>query len=210
MNHNSDSTGVWQDCVDPVTVGVNDVENFLFAKTKEEVTLVNARLLKKMRLVFGKSLLAEDVKNIHLAAVWLPPIMNIISRRVNKHRTRDSRIRKDEILGFLADEMYMCFYGKSPEIYFNTDPRPRFLKPPAGLSKTRYFDVLRALSSKPSSTEFQEGDEEFLGSIFENHWEQPLAPNADLSATQKELRIFCAEIGFVKDVSILGIDDDLL
>jgi hypothetical protein len=206
---NSTQSNGWVDHTGETELKINDVEQFLHKTVTKEIQVVNSRMLNRIRGIYGAAFKAEEVKLKHIAAVWLPGIVNLLFKRANKHRTLAEMIRVDEIIGFIADECYMSYYGKSPQAYFCTDPTPRCKKPPSGLTYSRYTEILHCFSSR-STVSSLAGDKECIGEFMDNFWDRPMAPNSDLSTAQKEIRYLCAGLGFVGNVSVLGIDDDLI
>ena len=95
-------------------------------------------------------------------------------------------------------------YNTSPENYFSDDTPGRYRKPPVGIHVTRavYYDILRRLSVRYKSTT--------PSMDLSDTWTPPLSPNIQLQRIQDSIRLFCSKFGFVKKVSILSLDDDLV
>jgi hypothetical protein len=119
----------WRESTAPTILAVNDVEEFLFKILKNEIQTVNYRLLAKIRQLFGARFQAESVGPSHIGTVFLPCIVGLIHKRLNKFRSLDSMIGFGDIIGFIADECCMSFYKTSPASYFHTSTLPAFYHP---------------------------------------------------------------------------------
>ena len=138
-----------------------------------------------------------------MAVMWITPFLNEFYECVNVD-PQLPHYSREICLGFVMHECMIMSYTTSPDSYFSDDTPGRYRKPPLGIHVTKgvYYDILRRISSryKPQP----------LPSNFAETWAPPLSPNIALQRVQESLRMFCSKFGFVKKVSILSLDDDLV
>ena len=138
-----------------------------------------------------------------MAVMWITPFLNEFYECVNVD-PQLPHYSREICLGFVMHECMIMSYTTSPDSYFSDDTPGRYRKPPLSIHVTKgvYYDILRRISSryKPQP----------LPSNFAETWAPPLSPNIALQRVQESLRMFCSKFGFVKKVSILSLDDDLV
>lgn len=180
-----------------------DVEALLFSTASEEIKIICHRLKHYMRNIFP-AVPFEKLTPAQLTVIWITQIADMLYQKINEEGN-DTHYSKETIVGFIFHECMIMSYGCSPAKYFEFSTPDRFRKPAicSQVSPETYQDILRCLSATKKSNTSTSGTKAMT-------WEPPLSPNACLQSSQERIRQFCSKIAYVKGISILSKDDDLI
>jgi hypothetical protein len=182
------------------SIEVDSVDTHLLEVARNEVPIVLNGLKVKM---FGAS--RSSNRTLHGVApaqflqAWMDPnLLAHVKQFINKNVSGDP-VSASEILAFIRVELMLSFYRVSPSLYFDIDERANFPSAGQGMDFIRYRHVLKALSR--SGTSRQEST---------SSWTPPMQHDREMAAEMDIVRTSGAEIAFVKGVTQVGLDDDLL
>eukprot|EP00644_Phytophthora_capsici_P007064 jgi/Phyca11/57946/gw1.22.311.1 len=181
-----------------VHVEVDDVDAFLLDKAREESSAVITRLLQKM---FGTS--EHHIASVDVACfieAWLDSsILSNFASYANRSLRTSDVATLDDILSFVEVELWLSFYGVTPEAFYKPSNATCYPAAATVMTQAKYRSILTALSAPPQQT-----------SNSSAHWNSPFTINRDVSNTMEQIRRLCSDIGFVNEVTIASLDDDLL
>ncbi|ETO65432.1 hypothetical protein F444_17258 [Phytophthora nicotianae P1976] len=182
-----------------VELGIDDVEQYLLAKARLEVPRVTERLMTRMHGKHSRPLQPElPVEDI--VQLWLDPtVLMLTKQHINANLDANEFATVNEVKKLLEVELWLCFYSISPTKFYAKENKKYY--PPANkaMKRKRYYTLLNALGT-PSAAISNTSD----------FWNAPFSPDRHLSQAMDAMRRVCSEIGFVNEVSIASLDDDLL
>lgn len=180
-------------------VHVDDVDELLLAKARLEVDCVVKGLLQKM---FGTS--QHHLEGVGLARflfTWLDSsVLAKLCSFANRNLGDFEAVSTNDVLQFLEVEMWLSFYGVTPEFFYDLRNRAQYSPAKRTMALPRYQSILAALSTSPDDR----------GGGASNLWTAPFTPDHDLSHAAELVSRICADIGFVDGVTIASLDDDLI
>ncbi|KUF79844.1 hypothetical protein AM587_10003856 [Phytophthora nicotianae] len=182
-----------------VELGIDDVEQYLLAKARLEVPRVTERLMTRM---YGKHSrpLQPELPVEDIVQLWLDPtVLMLTKQHINANLDANEFATVNEVKKLLEVELWLCFYSISPTKFYAKENKKYY--PPANkaMKRKRYYTLLNALGT-PSAAISNTSD----------FWNAPFSPDRHLSQAMDAMRRVCSEIGFVNEVSIASLDDDLL
>jgi len=152
-----------------------------------------------MRRMFGQQArVKKNVTPTQLLKVFLSPqIMSTITAQINTN-IAGSSLQQDELTNFIQVELMLSFYGITPTRFFDTANKELYPTQGRAMAANRYEAILRALSKSSKSY------------VAYGNWNPPYEHERTLASMMEQVRVLCSEIAFVKEKSILSMDDDLL
>lgn len=123
---------------------------------------------------------------------------------VNEKARQGFKLTEQGVRKFIITELWLSFYKCSPEFFY--DPKNKNVYPSVNscLSRSDYENVIFALNNDNGN------DFDNANSNKDLTWDEPLQHDQSMAMAMDMLRIHCARIGYVKNVSILSLDDDHL
>ncbi|KUF96203.1 hypothetical protein AM587_10001032 [Phytophthora nicotianae] len=199
VDETTEETARWKFIKPPdVQLNVDNTDAFLLSKARLETARVMQRVLSR---VFGaQGGHPSQVATVDVLKLWLNQnVLNIVQQHINANLDAKDFISVPELFGFIEVELWLSFYGISPTTFYSKDYRG--LYPPAkqAMRSRRYRSILNALGTKTGQI-----------ATSEEFWNAPFEADRSLSHAMDALRRVCSEIGFVSEVSIASLDDDLL
>eukprot|EP00590_Aulacoseira_subarctica_P008761 CAMPEP_0172429160 /NCGR_PEP_ID=MMETSP1064-20121228/49375_1 /TAXON_ID=202472 /ORGANISM="Aulacoseira subarctica , Strain CCAP 1002/5" /LENGTH=278 /DNA_ID=CAMNT_0013174391 /DNA_START=234 /DNA_END=1067 /DNA_ORIENTATION=- len=179
-------------------VAIDDVDIELLSVARAEVKVVLDRLVTKM---FGqKPRVKKKITPGQILKVFFPSnILSTIRAQINQHIAGPT-LQSDELASLIQIELLLSCYGTTPTSFFSIDNRELYPAASRVMRHDRYAQVLKALSKSQMSYE----------NVFTGCWNPPMQHERTLAKMMDMVRVLCAEIGYVKEKSILSLDDDLL
>ncbi|KAG1705863.1 hypothetical protein DVH05_002427 [Phytophthora capsici] len=182
-----------------VELGIDDVEQYLLAKARLEVPQVAERLMTRM---YGKHSrpLQPELPVEDIVQLWLDPtVLMLTKQHINANLDVNAFATVNEVKRLLEVELWLCFYSISPTKFYANENKRYY--PPANkaMKRKRYYTLLNALGTSSAAI-----------STSSDFWNAPFSPDRHLSQAMDAMRRVCSEIGFVNEVSIASLDDDLL
>ncbi|KAG1705956.1 hypothetical protein DVH05_002518 [Phytophthora capsici] len=180
-------------------LGIDDVEQYLLSETRLEVPQVAERLMTRM---YGKHSrpLQPELPVEDIVQLWLDPtVLMLTKQHINANLDVNEFATVNEVKKLLEVELWLCFYSISQKKFYAKENERYY--PPANkaMKRKRYYTLLNALGTSSAAI--------FTSSDF---WNAPFSPDRHLSQAMDAMRRVCSEIGFVNEVSIASLDDDLL
>ncbi|ETN15566.1 hypothetical protein PPTG_06811 [Phytophthora nicotianae INRA-310] len=120
-------------------------------------------------------------------------------RHVNSSLAQSAFVSRSDLLKFLQVELWLAFYSVSPSNFYERSNKQYYPPVKSVMPSKRYFAILRAFG-KPNAED----------DVSSTHWKVPFQHDPNLSHAMDELRRLCSRFGFVSEVSIAKLDDDLL
>jgi hypothetical protein len=201
-------------------VDVNTIDSLLLNQAKKEIPIVIKRILKQHDpdVDLGDWIkYIQSLEPIDLFAVWIGlskghkgmsrPLFSTMQTWVQKYMRQLKNYQGNptisiwELVMFIEAELLMSFYKCSPKQYFSNKLRKRYPRAQTGISKHRYKLVMWALSK----SEHMKHDYE-----DELEWSAPNESDSSMARVVESFHNFCARIAFIKNVSWVCFDDDLL
>ena len=180
------------------SIEIDSVDKHLLEVARNEVPIVLNRLKVKMFGGRAKRSL-HNVSPAQFLQAWMDPnLLGHVKQFINKNITGDP-VSASEILAFIRVELMLSFYRVSPMLYFDIDERANVSSAGQGIDSIRYRYILKALSRPGTSR--QEST---------STWNPPMQHDREIAAAMDIVRTTGAEIAFVKGVTHVGLDDDLL
>ncbi|ETN21040.1 hypothetical protein PPTG_01373 [Phytophthora nicotianae INRA-310] len=194
-----DSSTAWKFIDEPSPqLHVEDVEEFLLSKARTEANRVAKKLLVR---IFGtEHRLPSDVTTQDIMKAWLDPsFLAVAQRHVNSSLAQSAFVSRSDLLKFLQVELWLAFYSVSPSNFYERSNKQYYPPVKSVMPSKRYFAILRAFG-KPNAED----------DVSSTHWKAPFQHDPNLSHAMDELCRLCSRFGFVSEVSIASLDDDLL
>eukprot|EP00644_Phytophthora_capsici_P012908 jgi/Phyca11/101393/e_gw1.5.649.1 len=131
---------------------------------------------------------------------WLDPsFFAVAQRHVNSSLAQSAFVSRSDLLKFLQVELWLAFYSVSPSNFYERSNKQYYPPVKSVMPSKRYFAILRAFG-KPNAED----------DVSSTNWRAPFQHDPNLSHAMDELRRLCSRFGFVSEVSIASLDDDLL
>jgi hypothetical protein len=201
-------------------IDVNTIDALLLNQARKEIPMVLKRILRQHNPdVTG----GDWIKSIHLLEpidlfdVWIGrskgydsqsrPLLLTMQKWVQSYinQLKDyqgiQQISVEELILFIKAELLMSFYKCSPKQYYSKALRKRYPEAEFGISKSRYKLVLRALSKSDHMNDDYDDDLE---------WSAPNESDSVMAKVVKGFRNFCSSLAFIKNLSWVCFDDDLM
>lgn len=179
------------------TIAVDNVDEYLLKKARPEAEIVTTRLMSRM---FGRrnrrrdSVVPIDTLQLFLQPAMLGHLKSFINRSIM------DQMSSAELIQFVKIELLLSFYTCTPGRFFDVANEKLYPSASAGLTKDRYYEILRAMGSNGTQSDNNSSA----------RWSEPLKHDRDLAGAMHLARTICSAISYVEKVSILSMDDDLL
>ncbi|KAF4135308.1 hypothetical protein GN958_ATG15496 [Phytophthora infestans] len=196
----SSTISKWK-CVEEMSLelGIDDVEQHLLAKARLAVPRVAERLMARM---YGKRSrpLQPELPVEDIVQLWLDPtVLMLTMQHINANLNTSEFATVNEVNQMLEVELWLCFYSISPTKFYAEENKRYYFPANKAMNRRRYYTLLNALGTPSAAI-----------STSSDFWNVPFSPDRHLSQAMDAIRRVCSKIGFVNEVSISSLDDDLL
>ena len=167
-----------------IDLRLDDVDQWLYEISKKEIAVINNRIKRRLR-ANGK------FTECDIVSLWLKDTARNLLELVNTQRSNSVELFSlDEVVLFIKSTMWMMAHNITYTVYYDENNRSMYPTASEGISKRRYHELLRALSSSSS--------------------DMPLEPSDSQKTFMEDVARICRTIAFVKNKSILSFDDNHL
>ncbi|KAE8912409.1 hypothetical protein PF010_g16960 [Phytophthora fragariae] len=192
------SSTAWRFVDDPnMELRVDDVEDFLLCKARNEVNTVLERL--RGRKTGGGVSEQRSVSVADILDVWLDDSILLAFKSFVNSSLQPDIVSTQELLSFIEVELWLSFYSTTPTAFYTSENRDLYPPMWTAMPKPRYMQILQALSTSTQRT-----------SGAENQWKAPLSHDREMARIAEIVRRLGADIGFVEPETIASLDDDMI